>query len=115
MLGAFKPFPRHLRVPFLLAYLCCCIQLLAVLVAFVSLQPVVPLFYSLALPTQQLVAKEWLFIVPGIGCGIALAHTGLVSYERTLDVTLLQIFSWMTAVLELVLTLGLLRIVWIVS
>lgn len=106
--------PRHLRRPFLISFLLSALGTLFTLVVYFPLQPVVPLFYSLARPEQHLVAKEWIFLLPAISWVISLGHLSLAKLMRNADLILIKMFVWTTVVMQVVLTIALLRIILIV-
>ena len=56
--------PKEIKLPLGLMYLCAMISWLISLSTYFSLQPAIPLFYTLAQPEQQLVVKEWIFLFP---------------------------------------------------
>gem|GEM_PF-426688 len=107
--------PRFVRNPFLISYLCTFSLTLLVLVMYFKVQPQVPLFYSLARPAEQLAAKEWLFIIPAISGTISFTHLLLINSFLEYDRMILKLFSWSTVGLQVIITLGLLRILFIIS
>lgn len=80
-------------------------------VYFVFAQPLLPIFYSLALPQQQLVPKVWLFMIPSISVGITLIHTSILSALSGYDRTIQRLFVWVTVVLQVLLILSVVRII----
>lgn len=86
------------------------ITLLAVIFYFAA-QPVIPIFYSLARAEQTLTTKEWLFIFPGISLVITVLHIFLIAFFKELDALVLRLFAWMTMIMQLILTLTLVRII----
>ncbi len=107
--------PRFVRNPFLISYLCTFSLSLLVLVMYFKIQPQVPLFYSLARPAEQLASKEWLFVIPAISGAISFIHLILLNSYLEYDRMILKLFSWSTVALQLVISLGLLRILYIIS
>lgn len=107
--------PYFIRTPFLLCYLLTLSSYLLVLVFYFRLQPVVPLFYSLAQDSQQLAHKNWIFLFPAMLTGITLGHLSLAHAFRTYDRLLLQLFSWTTLAVEVILMAAIIRIIAIVS
>ena len=82
---------------------------------YFKIQPQVPLFYSLARPAEQLASKEWLFVIPAISGAISFIHLILLNSYLEYDRMILKLFSWSTVALQLVISLGLLRILYIIS
>lgn len=90
-------------------------MMLITLVMYFRLQPQVPLFYSLARPAQHLVAKEWLFLLPGISFAISFLHLSIARLAKKTNSLLLKIFAWTTAGIGFILGLSLLRIILIIQ
>lgn len=90
---------------------------LTVFVVFVlfRLQPEVPLFYSLLEPEQQLASKYMLLLIPAISVSINLLHSTLLYFFSYLDELIRSIFIWSTTVMQVLLSLALLRIIFIIS
>jgi hypothetical protein len=107
--------PRYLQTPFLLCILLSSVIALSLLVLYFSLQPVVPLFYSLAEPAEYLVAKEWLILFPIICFTVTFLHImvirSLFHYERIIPI----LFAWTTVVVESLLALAFFRIILLVT
>ncbi|MFH2118434.1 MAG: hypothetical protein ABII10_01715 [Candidatus Paceibacterota bacterium] len=106
-----NPEIRTFRTAFLLSIL-----LTAITGIFFSfLQPVIPLFYTLAQPEKQLVAKVWIFFFPVLAWAITLGHFSLIKIISNLDETMRQIFSWTTVGLVITTGLLLLRVILLVT
>lgn len=106
--------PAFLKTPVLLMFLISSCVALLVLVAYFQVQPVVPLFYTLADPTQQLAAKEWLFLFPALAFAISLLHLWLLFAYRTYTELILKLFAWTSVAILATLSLALVRIVLII-
>lgn len=89
--------------------------MLLVLVFYFQTQPVIPLFYTLPQPVQQLAAKEWLFLFPLVITLITALHLSIIQTNVTYNKLLLQLFSWSTVLVQVILMLGLVRIVLIIG
>ncbi|MEA2056153.1 MAG: hypothetical protein U9O78_00330 [Patescibacteria group bacterium] len=76
-----------------------------------KLQPEIPLFYSLADPSRQLVAKQWLFLLPVISLIICTIHLILIRTFAKLNELALFLFSWSTVMIEVIILMILLRII----
>jgi hypothetical protein len=109
------PFPRYLRTPFIICLLFTTLSLLLSFIALTSYQPVIPLWYSLARPSEQLAGKEWLFVLPGISAGITFLHWLVIQQTRLYNTLLLKLFAWVTVLLLLILLLALIRILVVVG
>ena len=107
--------PRVLRIPFWISYAINLLQVLLILTVIWTIQPVVPLFYTIVNPDQQLVAKEWLIIFPLISTIINLGHTIIVKYLHDQARLLAQLFAWATTLIQVLWLATLVRIIWIIS
>lgn len=107
--------PRFARTPFLLSFLIGLVLALVSLIFYFRLQPVVPVFYSLPLQTQQLVVKEWIFFFPLFSLVISFLHLLIVNFFRDYSRLMLRLFSWVTLGIQVVLALSMIRIILIVS
>lgn len=107
--------PKFVKTPFLLVYLLTLISLLSTLVYYFRSQPQIPIFYSLPEPSQQLASKEWLFLFPGLAIISTFIHVAVTKSISTSDRLLVILFSWSTVVVQVVLTLALFRIIYIIS
>jgi len=107
--------PAWVKTPFRFSYLITLGLILSVLIYYFRIQPIVPLYYSLAQPAQQLAPKEWLGLFPAISLLITVLHLGIVQKNKEYDHLLIQLFSWTTVVIQVLLALALFRIIMIVS
>jgi len=117
---AFRPFvalrpPLFVRTPFLLSYILVLCMFLAGLVTLFRIQPIIPLYYSLARPADWLAPKAMMFIIPIGMMVITLVHLSWLYRVKDYDRLLLQLFAWTTFAINLVLALSLIRILTIVS
>lgn len=76
-------------------------------------QPQLPIFYSMAQQSQQLAPKELIFLFPGISFVILAAHLAIIHALKNIDKLVLRLFALMTAILQFVLLLSLIRIIYI--
>lgn len=79
-----------------------------------NLPPLVPLFYTLSWGDDQIVAKPWLFLLPGLTIVAGLLAALLISKVK-LERLLLYICLGSLWVFEVIVMLGLVRIIWLVS
>ncbi|OGJ37864.1 MAG: hypothetical protein A2383_02125 [Candidatus Pacebacteria bacterium RIFOXYB1_FULL_39_46] len=106
-----NPEIRTFRTAFLLTIL-----LTAITGIFFSfLQPVIPLFYTLAQPEKQFVHKAWIFFFPLLAWLITLGHFSLIKIMSNLDETIKQIFSWTTVGIIIIIGLLLVRVILLVT
>lgn len=108
-------FPRSLKVPLLLMILSSLIISLTSLVVYFRLQPVIPLFYTLIQTENQLAAKEWLFLFPILSALITLIHVVILSRLLNYEQVVIQLFTWMSVVMQALLLIAFFRILVIIS
>lgn len=78
------------------------------------LQPVIPIFYTLAQPEKQLAAKSWLLLFPLAAWLITLLHFSLLKAMKDLDRGMQKIFCWATVGLVSIIGLLLIRLILLV-
>ena len=87
----------------------------AALLGYFFVQPNIPLFYSLAQNDQQLVNKEYLFVLPFLSLTFGVMNILLITILKKYDKLLLSLFSWVATIFQVLLLFALLRILLIVS
>ncbi len=87
--------------------------LVLVLISFFSLPQQVPLWYSLAIPEQQLVPKFFLLLFPGFMFTICVMHSLIINRFKQLDATIIKIFSFGTTLVTFLFLVGLIHILYI--
>lgn len=107
--------PLEARVPFRLSLLITIFMFGAGLFIYPKLQPVIPLFYSLSQPQQQLTNKEWIFLLPGLALMIIGVHYFLTQAFSKTQPLLIKLFSWTTLFIEILILMAFLRIILIVT
>jgi hypothetical protein len=103
--------PKYLRTPFLISVLLSCLFSLVLLSTYFYLQPLVPLFYSLAQPNDYLVPKIWLATFPILSFVITLGHIFLIRYLFEHQRIIPLLFAWFTVVVQLLFALAFFRII----
>ncbi len=106
---------QPLKTPFLISFLITVVMTLTIAISFFRIQPQVPLFYSLARPSQHLVSKNWLFLLPLLSLLIGLIHSIIVKLTKYSDPLLMKLFAWTTIGAQLMLGLALFRILIIIT
>ena len=107
--------PKEIKLPLGLMYLCAMISWLISLSTYFSLQPAIPLFYTLAQPEQQLVVKEWIFLFPILITFITFLHSWIAYKLQDGHMILLQLFSWTSVLIVAFFALSQLRIILLVT
>jgi hypothetical protein len=109
--GRWASVPTEVKRQLLLSfYLTVAITLAATVYYFLS-QPELPFFYTLPLPDQALGPKEWLFFFPLMSFLVTLLHMIIISMYHDLTPLLLKLFASMTAVIQVIQLLALIRII----
>jgi hypothetical protein len=103
--------PSIVHRPLLVAVFLSGLLLLFSTIYFVIAQPVIPLFYTLARPSQQLVPKAWLFLFPGLSLILNALHIQVMHWLKNHDEVLLILFAWVGVAFQVMLCLALLRII----
>lgn len=107
--------PKFLRTPLLISILVTFITSFISVSYLLSIQPVIPLMYTLADSNQQLVAKQWLLIFPSASFIINFCHMMTLNLMKKYRKVLLQIFAWSTVLLQFLLLLAMIRIITLVT
>jgi len=111
----FFSLTKSLNRPMMLSLLISCSLSLLALTSYFNIQPVVPLFYSLARPSQYLINKEWLFFFPVFSFFITFTHLFIIKFLINFEQVVLKIFAWVTIALQIILSLAMIRIIWLVT
>lgn len=101
--------PREL----VLSYIITLLALALAIIAFFLLLSQIPLWYSLAIPEQRLVPNFFLFFFPAIMLSITLIHTFIIKRLRSMDATIIKIFSYGTTLVTSLFLVSLIHIVYI--
>lgn len=107
--------PNFLQVPFQLSFLLSSVTALFLLVFFFRIQPIVPIFYSLADPADFLASKIWLLIFPVLAFTISFGHLFLIKMLYQHQKIIPTLFAWSTVAVQVLILLELLRIIYIIS
>lgn len=78
--------------------------------AYLLLQPVIPLFYSLVNQENQLVPKLWVAVFPVAGIFIYIAHGILIKKLEKSELLAAQMLAWATVIVEILFVIALTRI-----
>ena len=105
---------RTTRTPFLISYLLTAVTSFVALAFYLTLPPVIPLFYTLAEPTAQLANKEWIFLFPFLAISIGALHTFYLVFFSKNEAIAARLFAWSTVVMQALLIISLLRILFLV-
>ncbi len=83
------------------------------IVFFFFSQPQLPLFYSLALPSQQLVPNYLIFIIPFLSLICTGINFLLFVLLKKYDRLLTTLFSWSTITIQILFLFVLLRVIYV--
>ncbi|NCS97163.1 MAG: hypothetical protein GW762_01045 [Candidatus Pacebacteria bacterium] len=109
-----KNLPDGVSTPFILIQVLALVTCGFALAGYFFLPPQIPLFYSLALSSQQLTTKEFIFVLPGLSVLFGILNSVLILRLQKYDVLLIRLFSWITVVCIALLLFSLIRILYIV-
>ncbi len=108
-----KDLPPQSR-PFMIAALACTALCIGVSIYYFLVgQPVIPLLFTLARPSQHLIPKIWVFSIPAISLVINLGHLWIVRAVASMSSTLGKVFSLFTLAEQILLLVALLRVAYI--
>ena len=107
--------PKNLSRPMMLSLLISCSLTLLALTSYLNIQPIIPLFYSLARSNQFLVNKEWIFLFPIFSFFITVVHLLIMKLMTNLESVVLRIFAWVTITMQIILCLAMIRIILLVT
>jgi len=107
--------PKEAKLPLGLVALIGLISWLVALTTYFTLQPVIPLFYTLPQLEQQLVAKEWIFLLPSLIALVAVLHSFIAYRLQDGFSLLLQLFTWTSVLVAGGFFLAFIRIVLLVT
>lgn len=82
--------------------------------ALVWVQPIIPLFYSITDPNQQLTSKWWLLLFPGLSILFTSAHFLLARALKDWAEIIIRLIAWSTVALQAIVALTLVRIIWVI-
>lgn len=107
--------PKEIKLPVGLMYLSFLLSSLLSVTVYFSLQPVIPLFYTLTQLEQQLVVKEWIFIFPTAIALISAVHSYILFRMQDGHMLLLQLFSWTSILIISLFLISQIRIILLVT
>jgi len=107
--------PKELKTPLGSVYLITLVSTLLSLSSYFRLQPIIPLFYTLPQLEQQLMPKEWIFLVPALLLSISVLHTYIAYRLQKEHTLLLQLFAWTSVGIVLTFLLSQIRVLLLVT
>ena len=102
------------KTPFLLSVLFSSLTVFLTVSAYTSLQPVIPLYYSLPQPEQQIVSKQFIVIVPLLSICVVIIHTLYAGILNRSDVIMTKTLNWFTVLITAFLLFIIMRILLII-
>lgn len=106
--------PEYIQTPIRLSIFATLIILAIILISLNFIQPVVPLFYSLSEPEQQLAGKHWLLLLPALSLIFNFIHLGIIKLTKQLDQLVIKLYAWSGLVVQAILLMITLRNILIV-
>lgn len=107
--------PKYLRPGWFISIIVVSVVFLISLVLFPQLPPVIPLFYSLAAPSQHVVSKNWIWLFPSLLLCITLLHLIIVRAAKDYQPLLLLLFTWTTVGVQIFLAITIIRSILLVT
>lgn len=105
--------PPNVKKPLNLSFIITLIIIVSSGAYYIISQPELPLFYTLALSSQVLAPKEWLFLLPSLSFFFSLLHVLIVHWFNELEPILLVTFVRVGLLLQLLLLVEVCRIIYI--
>lgn len=100
--------------PFMIAALICTALAIGISIFYYLVgQPVIPLLFTLARPSQQLVPKIWILSIPAISLILNLTHLWIIRSVAAMSSTLGKVFALFTVSIQVLLLMALIRIAYI--
>lgn len=112
--NSFWSLPQQMRLPMLFSLLMAAVAGFLSIIVYPNLQPVIPLFYTLPQLDQQVVAKEFMFILPTLSVCFFFINLFCGKVLSKIDYLMMQLLSWLTVFLEFLLLFALIRIIVII-
>ncbi len=109
--GALLYADKQSRIPLLISLTLIAITTTVTVIYISFAQPVLPILYTLTRPEESLIVKWWLLLLPAFSLLFGLIAHVLHLTLQTLDRFVLQLFSWFTIFVQLVILLALIRII----
>ena len=106
--------PKEMKLPCLLSLLFASVNAFVSIIMYPSMQPIVPLFYSLPQLDQQLVTKEFLFLLPTFSLVIFLIQIVSGKILSNIDLMMMLLINWTSVLLNFLLLVALIRILIII-
>lgn len=107
--------PLFFRLPLACSVFLNLVIVIVCIFFYFRLQPQIPIFYSLAEVDQHLADKKFIFIFPGISIFFNLMNFFLIKVAFFLDRLILKLFAWVTFFWQLILTVIVIRLIWIIT
>ncbi|MEO8581264.1 MAG: hypothetical protein ABI425_01650 [Patescibacteria group bacterium] len=106
--------PQEMKLPTLFSLLMASISAFLSIIVYPSLQPIIPLFYTLPQLDQQLARKEFMFVLPIISISVCIVNLVFGKILSKIDFLMMQLLAWLTVFLEFLLLFALVRIILII-
>lgn len=107
--------PKTIKTPVLVSWIVTTILIIITAIYYFISQPELPIFYSLARKSDQIVRKEFIFLFPLISLLMNIIHTVVIKIINKYSTLMLELFVFTTALLQIIFLLSLIRIVIITS
>ena len=102
---------QQFRIQFIFSVLLLGSVVVASVIGYKVLQPVIPLYYTAASAENTLASKEWIFLIPGIMLASSVLNFLLFAFFSKSKSTIFSLFAWGTVIINSLLLAELLRII----
>ncbi|NCN23940.1 MAG: hypothetical protein COU65_00270 [Candidatus Pacebacteria bacterium CG10_big_fil_rev_8_21_14_0_10_42_12] len=102
---------QQFRIQFILSSLLLGAAVVASVIGFQILQPVIPLYYTAAASENILASKEWIFLIPGLMLGSSVLNFLLLAFFSKSKSTIFSLFAWGSVVINVLFLALLTRII----
>lgn len=106
--------PRKSRQAIIWCFFFLLVFTLASVILYPSIQGKIPLFYSLTRDLDQLANKEWIFLFPGMSLIIIVLNTLLIAVNKHFEPLIINLFTWATFGLQIILAMIFIRLFFII-
>lgn len=105
---------QQFRIQFLLSSFLLGTAVVASVIGFNILQPVIPLYYTAAATENVLASKEWIFLIPGLMLASSALNFLLLAFFSKNKSTIFSLFAWGSVMINALFLAELIRIILLV-
>ncbi|MCC6711659.1 MAG: hypothetical protein IT416_04905 [Candidatus Pacebacteria bacterium] len=106
---------KQVLQPLKVAFLLCFLITITAGISFPFIQPVIPLFYSLAQADKQLVPKIWIFFFPAFAWIVLITNLLLIKFFQQVESNMQKTFAWTTVGIITITGILIIRLITIIT